>query len=322
MSNRKPDPTIRDLTGHRIAESIQALTMTLIDEGRLTPPELRITSLDSTELASSAVQVVEVVGIPTYVEDVTAEDYAAYQLTDPGWYVFARVAAITGTEVTENTEITGAAGYIAEVGADHVDLAIGFEVAALDKKIVISWGGYTDTFVFKCTDLAIRNLDYRSTFYIYDLADKVTWEYALTTDTEFAADKAYYTLADGVYTLATVTAGDPVPAETYYNHSKVIVANLVRNVTYKLDAVIDCPMEIQVPEVADDGYGCWFELHLRHSGAHSITMVPPEGSDVKVAAAGASAAVTAGFNVVDMHYSEIDGVKLWMLANVHTNIPS
>lgn len=303
-----------DGTGRRIAEALKGLSMVLAME------DGRILGMNQTDTADGLI--VEVIGIPPYISEEELVHYSDYNLTEPGWYAFSRIMAPAGVTVTAETTVEGATGYSADVGDDFVDIAVEFEAAAMSHKVTIDWGSSEESYLFKATDLAIRNLDYLCTFYIYDLAKYATWEYALTADTTFAEGKAYYTQNGGEYVLAEVTAGEAVPENTYYNHSKIVIAGLVRNVTYKLNAVIDCPMEINVPEVADDGHGCWFEMHLRHSGSHSITMVPPEGSDMKAAAAGASAAVTAGFNVVDLHYTEIDGVKMWMLANVHTNIPS
>lgn len=317
-----------------------------------------VTTLDGTVLSSG---VVEAVGVPEYVSDVS--QYAQYGITENGWYVFARIVS-AGEEVTADTTVEGADGYIATVGSGNIDVAVRFEVAAMSKTVTVNWTpDLAETFVFKATDLAVRNLDYRTTFYVYDIADYAHWDFALTTDTTFAAnkvyyslvndeyvelaeadkfaltsdatftaDKTYYTLTDGKYTAATVTTGDPVtadtyyelqpvPADTYYNHSKLTFSGMVRNVTYKLDDTVDCPIEIVLPAVANDGYGCWFEFQLRHSGATSITLVP-ESSDVKVATAGASAAISAGVNVVDLQYTFLDGTKLWTMANVHTTIPT
>lgn len=41
--------------------------------------------------------------------------------------------------------------------------------------------------------------------------------YVPTVDTIFLANKNYYTLSDGIYTLATVTVGESVAVDTYYN---------------------------------------------------------------------------------------------------------
>ena len=444
-------------------------------------PTNRVTSLTpGKDLASGTV--IEAVGIPLYVDDVN--DYAAYGLTETGWYVFARILAEHGNEVTAETEITGAAGYIAAIGSDHVDVAVRFDVAAASQKVIVDWGTYEDTFIFKATDLAVRNLDYRTTFYIYDLARFVTWSYALTADaafvgtvyytedggvytqaavkagaaipentyyvhsyaltedTTFQEGKVYYTLSDDVYSAATVTAGeavaentyyedvytlttdkvfggskyfveddgeyeqaavkggeavpvfykdeytltedatfqenktyytedggvyseatvtpgDAVTAETYYEHSyvrvtgefeqnvayytkagdvysaatvtpgdavpeyyvhsKVTISGMTRNVTYVLNETIDCPQEYVLPEIEDDTHGCWFEFRLRHSGSFSSELIVPEG--VKVATEHTQAE-TAGLNMVNLHYTKVDGVKLWRFMNTHSSIPT
>ena len=189
----------------------------------------RVTSLSATSLAVGTV--VDAVGIPEYVSDVSL--YPEYGLTDTGWYVFARIAARAGVTVTAATTVAGADGYVAEVGADHVDVAVRFGVTAQAREVVVSWGGdaEADSFVFKATDLGVRNLDYRTTFYLYDLEPFCVWSYALTTDANFLADKNYYTEADGVYTLAEVTVGEAIPANTYYCHSGVKFTGMTRNVT-------------------------------------------------------------------------------------------
>lgn len=318
----------------------------------------RISSLNNTVFAGA--NVVEVVGIPTYLNDLT--DYSAYGLTETGWYIFARVLAETGTTVTAETEVTGADGYIATVGADHVDVAVRFDVAAESKKITIDWGDAVESYVFKATDLAVRNLDYRTTFYVYDLAPFVTWEYALTADTTFDVAKKYYTLsggeytlapesvkyaltadatfadgktyyteADGVYTAATVTAGEAVtadtyyeltavPADTYYNHSKITISGMARNITYRFDEIIDCPMEFILPAIEDETHGCWFEMRFRHAGEYSMTLVPPS-DDVKIATEHTQKE-TAGINMIDLHYTVIDGLKIWRFLNTHSSIPT
>ena len=157
-----------------------------------------VSSLDNTELAAGTV--VEVVGVPTYVGNVS--EYSSYGLTDTGWYVFGRIAARYGTHVTAGTTITGAAGSIKTVGNDYVDVAVRFGVAAMSQKVVVNWGTYVETIVFKATDLAVRNLDYRTTFYIYDIAPFTTWMYAPTADATFGKDKKYFVLNNDEYTAA------------------------------------------------------------------------------------------------------------------------
>lgn len=277
----------------------------------------RVTSLTNTPLSGGAI--VEAVGIPIYVNDVS--QYAEYGITETGWYTLARIAAPAGMRVGAGTVVSGDAGHIAASGADHVDVAVRFGVTAMSQAVTVQWSDtLTETFVFRATDLAVRNLDYRATFYLYDLDPFVTWQYALTTDTTFLATKNYYTEADGVYTLAEVTVGDTVPANTYYTHSKAIFSGMTRNVTYKLDTMIDCPVEIVLPVVDDDGYGAWFEIQMRYSGSFSCTLTPPDSS-VKIGTA-STQAQTAGINVLDLQYSDVCGVKMWTLLNTHSNIPT
>ena len=398
--------------------------------------------------------VIETVGVPTYVSDVS--EYSAYNLTDTGWYVFARISAPEGTKVTAGTTVTGCAGHIATVGAEYIDIAVRFEVAAMTQKVSINWGETTKHYYFKATDLAIRNLDYRTTFYVYDLAPYATWSYALTTDTTFAADKnyyvksgnsyslaevstvayvltsdatfqsnktyytvdplseevtyvaatvtagdavtentyfeqttvpvpayyehsyrytltsdatfqenvAYYTESEGEYSEATVTTGESVTADTYYvrsdvytqseddefhdgktyyiktsdstyseavvtvgesvpayyNHSKLTISGMARNITYQFNEIIDCPSEFVLPAIEDDGYGAWFEFRMRHAGSYSSTLVPLDTS-VKIATEHTQAE-TAGFNMIDLHYMNIDNTKIWRFMNTHSSIPS
>lgn len=278
---------------------------------------IRVTSLDNTPLAVGTA--IETVGIPVYVSDVT--DYSEYSLTDTGWYVFAKIAAPDGTTVSSSTSVTGAAGYIATDGAAFVNVAVKFDVASQSKAVTVNWDGEEEeTFVFKATDLAVRNLDYRTTFYIYDIAPYTTWDYAITTDAKFVANKNYYTLdITGVYVLATVTVDEDVPANTYYNHSRVHFEGMASNVTYRLDEMVDCPIEIALPEIADDGHGAWFEIQMRYNGSYSCTLLPPTG--VKIGTA-TTQAQSAGMNTIDLQYTNVDNVKMWTLLNTHSNIPT
>lgn len=363
----------------------------------------RVTSLTDTVLASDTL--IEAVGNPIYVDDVS--DYAAYGIEDSGWYIFARIAAIDGVTATAGTLIEGAAGGIITPGADHVDVAVRFEVASVSQMVVVDWDGeHVDTFVFKSTDLAIRNLDYRVTFYVYDVDDYVTWEYkvnsdetvqgdgkayfnlvdgeyvpteltvgdpitlyyvlgeevsyALTTDTVFVEGKDYFTKSGEVYTLATVTPGETIPENTYYNlnhtyvqttdetfvdgttyytksesvyteatvtpgetipvyyvHAKCRFEGMVRNITYRFNTIIDCPVEFVLPEIEDETHGCWFEIRLRHAGSYSSTLIPPS-DDIKIATEHTQAE-TKGMNMVDLHYSNVAGAKVWRFMNTHSN---
>ena len=176
----------------------------------------RITSLDDTKIAVSGAFVMAV-GIPTYVSDVSV--YSEYGLTETGWYLFCR---IIGGDVkgTSETTVDGAAGYFINDG--HIDIAVKFETAAISRLVTVNWTAEeTETFVFKATDLAIRNLDYRVTFYVYDADPFATWHYKRSADAAFVGTK-YYTRHDGVYSQAAVKAHDYVPADTYYTHAYVI----------------------------------------------------------------------------------------------------
>ena len=276
----------------------------------------RVISLDETGLESA--RVIETVGVPVYVDDVT--QYASYGITEQGWYVFARISAPTGVTVGAGASVTGAAGFIVAEGEDHVDVAVKFEVAAMSAEVTVDWGAEAERFVFKSTDLAIRNLDYRVTFYVYDIAPFCVWEYALTADAQFTAGKYYYTKDENdVYTLAEVTVGEDVPADTYYVHSKLTIEGMTRNVTYNCEVPIDCPVQINLPEIEDEIHGAWFEIRFQHTGSFSSTLVVPEG--VKVATEHTQPE-TAGMNTVDLHYSTAGEVKIWRFLNTHSSIPA
>ena len=171
----------------------------------------------------------------------------------------------------------------------------------------------------------MRNLDYRTTFYIYNLAPFVTWTYALTTDAKFVAGSYYYvTDGEGGYTLTTEgtdwTAGEDVPADTYYKHSKLHIEGMARNVTYQLDTPVDCPSEIVLPAIEEDGTGAWYEMRFRHTGSFSSTLLPADPG-VKIATEHTQAE-TAGMNMVDLHYQSVGGVKIWRFMNTHSTIPA
>ena len=176
--------------------------------------KLRVSSLTDTPL--SAGNTVEAVGIPVYVD--TPSQYSAYGITQKGWYIFARISAADGVAVSEETTVTGAAGVIATVGAEYVDVAVRFETAAVSAPVTVAWGEYTETFVFKATDLAVRNLDYRTTFYVYDAADYATWSYTPATGEALDVTQ-YFTVAQGKYVNAAVLANAAIPAGVYYTGS-------------------------------------------------------------------------------------------------------
>ena len=358
----------------------------------------KITSLTDTAIAVIGT-VVHVLGIPTYVSDVS--EYSKYGLTETGWYLFCRIEPENAAISTETT-IEGAAGYSA--AADHIDIAVKFETAAMAQAVIVHWtADDTETFVFLATDLAIRNLDYRTTFYVYDIAEFATWTYKLTTDTAFVDGTAYfvkqdgeyvpaevtaedpvpayyiqvptytlttdttfaegtnyYTLVNDVYVIAEVTIGDPIPADTYYIltmpyvqteesvfaagityytkqdgeyiqtdvtvgdpipayyvHAKVIFEGMARNITYRCDTIIDCPIEFVLPVIDDDDHGAWFEIRFRHAGEYSTTLIPP-AEDIKIATEHTQKE-TKGINMVDLHYSAVGGVKVWRFMNTHSS---
>ena len=277
----------------------------------------RVLSLTETQLASGSV--IEAVGVPAYVGDVT--QYAAYGISETGWYIFARVLTKSGEAIEAGVTVEGADGSIITAGEDHVDIAVRFEVASMSKPVTINWGTYTETYIFKATDLAVRNLDYRVTFYVYDADPFATWEYELTTDTTFETGKHYFTKnEDGTYTEAEVTVGEAVPADTYYKHSKVTIEGLCRNITYRLNTVVDCPMTFILPEIEDECHGAWYEIRCNHAGTYSMTLVPPS-DDVKVATQH-SQVESAGINMINLHYTSVAGLKMWRFMNTHSSVPA
>ena len=368
---------------------------------KITP---RVSSLNDTALVSGTI--VEAVGVPTYVDDVTA--YADFGITEKGWYVFARVKGEKDVKVTAQTTVEGAASYIATAGEDHVDVAVRFEVASMSKVVVINWDGVNvDTYVFKATDLAVRNMDYRVTFYMYDADPYAKWSYKKTTDATISATKTYYTKTDGEYVKADVTAGeavpapyyvaapayelttdsrfaedtnyyikqgdeyvrvnvtigDPVAADTYYvettayvsaeggifedgttyytleanvyvpaevtvgdaipafyEHSKLTFEGMVKNITYRFNQVIDCPVEFILPEVTDEKHGYWFEIRCLFGGTYSMTLVPPS-PDVKIATEHTQQE-QKGINMINLLYTSIGDEKIWRFMNTRSTIPS
>lgn len=371
----------------------------------------RVTSLDTTVFEQG--NGIDVAGIPTFVEDVA--QYVAYGLTEPGWYIFARIKAPNGVTVTRwtviSSEVVSSGRYVFvaayEAGDDHIDIAVKFDVAAVSRKVTIGWNPYmpgmSETFVFRASDLAVRNLDYRTTFYVYDIDEFATWtmgvtadtafkegktyyilnddeytpaevtaedvipvyyvdRYALTEDETFAEGKTYYTFDGSAYSEATVTAGGTVPANiyyehayvrtedaafvsgktyytvsegeytaaevtagedippAYYEHTKLTFEGMTRNVTYRFNQLVDAPIEIIMPEIEDDGYGAWFEIQMQYDTSHSCTLVMPS-DDVKAGTA-QTQSQTKGINVMDLHYTNVNGRKTWTLINTHSNLPS
>ena len=315
-----PTITVTDITGgHRVTITDADGSKSIDLMNGTTEPLSRVTSLDDTAIAAG--NAVAAVGIPIYVEDPA--QYAEYSLTASGWYLFIGVAAKDGGTVTEATTVTGAAGAIVEAGADRVALAVRFDTTAQSVPVVIDWAGdgaSVDRYVFTASDLAARNLDYRTTFYIYDLAPFAHGHFEPTADATFAAGKTYWIETPDGYVRAEVTTGDPVPEATYFERKSLSFYGMTPNVTYKLDEIVDCPIIIDLPEVPDDGHGAWLEMQLRYAGSYSCTINPPS-TDVKVGTA-QTQAQTAGINTIDLQYTCAGEVKMWTLLNTHSNIPT
>lgn len=313
--SRAIDGVVDPPDGSIITSIIESLSELRDEIGLISSDDIsaRVKAVEDDKTIS--VETFEVVGIPTYVSDPTG--YTSYGLTEPGWYSFAEIRPKSGTDVDAGAvSVEGAAGWYVE--DSKVYAAVRFDVAAMSQPVTISWGEYTETIIFKATDLAIRNLDQRVTFYVYDADPFATWEYAATTDTTFVAGKKYFTKDGDDYVEAEVTAGEAV-TEGYYVHSKVIISGLVRNVTYRLNQIVDCPMEFILPEIDDETHGAWYEIRCRHAGTYSMTLTPPEG--VKIATEHTQKE-TAGINMINLHYTVVDGVKIWRFMNTHSSIPA
>lgn len=313
--NRAIDTPVNPPDGNIITAIIESLSELRDEIGLISSDDIsaRVKAIEEEKTISA--DVFEAVGIPTFVSEPA--EYTSFGLTDPGWYSFAEIRPKSGTTVDAGAvAVEGATGWYVEDG--KVYAAVRFEVAAMSQPVTIGWGSYTETIIFKATDLAIRNLDQRVTFYVYDADPFTTWEYAPTTDTKFVAGKKYFTLDGDEYTEAEVTAGADV-TEGYYVHSKVIISGLVRNVTYRLNEIVDCPMEFILPEIDDETHGAWYEIRCRHAGTYSMTLTPPEG--VKIATEHTQKE-TAGINMINLHYTVIDGVKIWRFMNTHSTIPA
>lgn len=231
-----------------ISEMIDAITEIGILDAAIASQvhNARVISLTETQLASGSV--IEAVGVPEYVGDVT--QYAAYGITETGWYIFARVLTKAGEAIEAGVTVEGADGSIITAGEDHVDIAIRFEVASISKAVTINWGTESETYIFKATDLAVRNLDYRTTYYVYDLDPYAEWVYKRSADLVFSGTK-YYVMDSGEYVQAAVKARTPIPADTYYTHSCVLTEDTVfaDGVTYYTKSgTVFTPAEVVVGE--------------------------------------------------------------------------
>lgn len=132
----------------------------------------------------------------------------------------------------------------------------------------------------------------------------------------FQSGTVYYTKTGDTYDEAAVTVGETIPA--YYIHTKVTIEGLVRNVTYRLNEIVDCPMEFILPVIEDETHGAWFEIRCRHAGAYSMTLKPQDNA---VIATEHTQKETAGVNMINLHYTVVDGVKIWRFMNTHSSIP-
>lgn len=266
----------------------------------------RVTALNGELIAQN---VVEVVGAPAYVSEDDLGDYSDYGIEEAGWYVFARVSASGDNAVGDDFEITGAAGYkTPETGDDHIDVAVKFAVASVSKVVTINWGDATEKFIFRATDLAIRNLDYRVTYYLYDFSAYATFTFAAATG-NFASGKNYFVKDGDEYVPADpddITVGSAIPANTYYVHSGVRFEGFVRNVSYSLAETVDCPVTIVLPDIIDDKYGAWFEVQTTFDAAHSITLIAPTGVTISK---DMTITPKAGVNVINAQYHA--GSAMW-----------
>lgn len=284
-------------------------------DGTVDKESRRVFPLNGSNIITN--NIIETIGTPTYIDEKDMNQYSDYGISEKGWYVFARIYAQEGSF----TSIEGVAGYIGNVGDDYVDIAVRFGVASVSQVVVVNWGTVTETYVFKATDLAVTNLDYRVTFYVYDIDEFAHWEYALTEDTKFVSGKNYYTKDENdVYTLANVIPDEDIQPDTYYTHKNVTFEGMARNITYRCNAIIDCPITFVLPDINDETHGAWFEIRFHHAGTYSVTLIPPT-DDIKIATEHTQKE-TAGINMINLHYTVVDGVKIWRFMNTHSTIPT
>lgn len=301
-----------DSSAKRIASALETMAMTV---GR--PVHDRVQPLDGeTKIGPCVGGLVDVFGVPRYVSDNELAGYEGYGLTFSGWYAFVRINAPDGVRAAAGFDVHGAAAKPPETGAGYADMAVRFDAAPKAMPVVINWGAVQETIVFRAVDLAVRNLDSRVTYYVYDINDYATWEYGLTADTAFVDGTSYYTKTDDEYHIADVTAGEAIPADTYYVHTGVTFEGMPRNLSYAIDT-IDCPVTFVLPEVNFDGYGAWLEVQSRFTKAVSVTMRVPEG--IKMSATG-TASISAGVNILTMQY--FNSGRVWRLDNTKWADPS
>lgn len=252
----------------------------------------RVSSLDSNNVSD---HIVECSGDLTYIDSTNMSQHSEYDLTESGWYAFARISAKPDQKIKSGWSIAGGKYITPSINDTHVDVAVRFGVVAQSQTVIVNWGDETESFTFKATDLAVRNLDYRVTFYQYDLEPYCTWTWGVASGTATTA-KSYYKLIDGEYVKQTGVSGT-LPANTYYTHTGLTISGFVKNISYVLDE-IDCPVTINLP-ATDDNYGAWFEVQTNFLAVYSITFtaVSPDKVSAKLVHS-----PKAGVDIINLMY--------------------
>lgn len=229
--------------------------------------------------------VYDVSGVPQYLTTEMAQLYTGKIDAESGWYWFGGVIAPNGMKVEKQAfQFYGSKDAMLHGqpndGDDRITVAIRFDALGSPVGFHVKWNSTmqnADPFTFRCTDLAIRNLDYKTTYYVYNLEP-----YAVVTD------------------------------------EKVTFEGMTPNVTYQYKERLSKPVEIILPDIEDeDGHGVWLELQLYFTGVFSCTLVPPEGVVIKKAP---TPTIASGYNVLDLMYYNIDGVKCWRVQNTQSTI--
>lgn len=240
--------------------------------------EERITSLDGTQLAFSG-DIVEVVGNPTQVEDVT--EYADYGIEEIGWYLFARIKPLTtannmhsiarinqgrtsmmGTQRVAVT-VDDAEGYI--IGPNYVDVAVKFADKAQSRQITIHWGPTVDTIIFRAVDLAIGSAGGLSPEDKQDIAELIVPD-TVTLDAPTAitlADNTDYYLTD----VSDLTISYPSGDFTCWLHVVMAASGTV---------AVSLPSSTYVGTMPSFGVGETWEVSIRN-GTVIAGLVVAEG---------------------------------------------
>lgn len=210
-----------------------------------------------------APMILEVIGVPEYIGEDEIGEVNGYDIAKTGWYSFARITADNGVYVGSGLIVDGVEDY--KAGVNYIDVAVRFGTNGDSTIITINWDGNTvNQYLFRATDLAIRNLDYRSTYRVYDIGD----------------------------CLSFTTSGT----------KKAVFQNLTRNIVYAVDA-IDCPMVVHLPDVSTESFGTWIELRVELTTSTNVSLefVPPgntklSGTNVNVP--------KEGLNIIMAQYHE------------------